>query len=490
MPGTKPSTVCFRKGSRADASSKTDKPREACGVFGVFDHPDASNLTYLGLHSLQHRGQESAGIVSAGADGLHSHRGMGLVADVFGRRSVLRRLIGTSAIGHVRYATTGESTIENAQPFTVECREGAIAVAHNGNIVNSLRIRRHLEQDGAIFQSTIDTENLFHLLVRQAGRDFEARLAASLAHLQGAYSMVILTETGMYAARDPFGLRPLVLGQLNGAHVLASESCALDFIGAKYVREVKPGEIISIDRHGLRSMCPDNLSSSRTAACVFELVYFARPDSVVFGRSVWESRKAMGRLLATECPVPADIVVPVPDSGIAAAIGYSNQTGIPFDLGLVRSHYVGRTFIEPEQSIRNFGVKLKLSPVRAAVVGKRVALVDDSLVRGTTSRKIVELLRGAGAAEVHLRIASPPTIGPCYFGVDTPSREELIATTHGIAEIRSYVTADTVAYLSLDSLREAVRNGDDGFCDGCFSNDYPLPVSSRTPSHTKRLFEA
>ncbi len=465
-----------------------DKPREACGVFGVFGHSEASNLTYLGLHSLQHRGQESAGIVSAAADGLHSHLGMGLVADVFGREEVLRRLRGTAAIGHVRYGTTGESHIQNAQPFTVECREGAIGVAHNGNIVNALALRRRLEKQGAIFRSTMDTEALVHLLVREQAERFEERLASSLAQLQGAYSMVLLTETLLVAVRDPLGFRPLALGRLDGAHVVASESCAFELIGAEYVREVEPGEMIFIDENGLRSERPEALADTRAGRCVFELVYFARPDSLVFGRSVWESRKAMGRRLASENPVPADIVIPVPDSGVAAAIGYAEESGVPFDLGLVRSHYVGRTFIEPQQSIRNFGVKLKLAPVRAALDGKRVVVVDDSLVRGTTSRKIVGLLRQAGAAEVHLRISSPPTTDPCYFGVDTPTKQELIASTHSVEEIRRYVTADTLGYLSLEGMHTAVKNGDGGFCDGCFSGAYSLPVLSEVPNHRKRLF--
>ncbi len=465
-----------------------EKPNDACGVFGVLSHPEAANLTYLGLHSMQHRGQQSAGIVSADGRGLHSHRAMGLVADVFGRKKVLRQLRGDAAIGHVRYGAYGDLHIKNAQPFCVEYREGAIAVAHNGNLVNAPVVRSRLEQDGAIFQSTMDTELVVHLLARENAPRFEDRLASALGQLEGAYSLLVLTEQQLVAVRDPQGFRPLALGRLDGAHVVASESCAFELIGAEYIREIEPGEMLIIDRKGIESEKPALLQSSRTGRCIFELVYFSRPDSLVFGRSVWESRKAMGRHLAIEHEVAADLVTPVPDSGVAAAIGYSEQSGIPFDLGLVRSHYVGRTFIEPQQSIRNFGVKLKLAPIRAALSGKRVVVVDDSLVRGTTSRKIVGLLRQAGASEVHLRISSPPTIGPCYFGVDTPSDKELIAASHEIEEIRRYVTADTLGYLSVEGLHLAVRDNDDGFCDGCFTGSYPIPPQTDSPSRQMRLF--
>jgi amidophosphoribosyltransferase len=465
-----------------------DKPREECGVFGVFGHPEASNLTYLGLHALQHRGQESAGIVSTDGEALHSHRAMGLVADVFGKQDVLHRLAGPGAIGHVRYSTTGQSHIKNAQPFTVEYSGGAIAVAHNGNLVNARALRRRLEAEGSIFQSTIDTEVVVHLLAREQGARFEDRLIAALSQVQGAYSIVVLTEDRLVAARDPLGFRPLVLGRLDGAYVLASESCAFELIGAELVREVEPGEVIILDEGGLRSEKPEALKAPRTGRCIFELVYFSRPDSMVFGRSVWEARKAMGRRLAAEHAVPADLVIPVPDSGVPAAIGYAEQSGIPFDLGLVRSHYVGRTFIEPQQSIRNFGVKLKLSPIRAALEGKRVVVVDDSLVRGTTSRKIVGMLRQCGAAEVHLRIASPPTTDPCYFGVDTPTKGELIAASQSVEEIRQYVTADTLGYLSVEGMHQSVRDEDGGYCDACFTGAYLLPVPADEPERQMRLF--
>ncbi|MFW5879006.1 MAG: amidophosphoribosyltransferase [Myxococcota bacterium] len=465
-----------------------EKPRDACGVFGVLAHPEAANLTYLGLHSLQHRGQESAGIVSATGQGLYSHRGMGLVADVFGREEVLRRLPGKAAIGHVRYGTFGESHIKNAQPFTVECREGVIAVAHNGNLVNALELRRELEEDGAIFQSTMDTEVVVHLLARERAGTFEERLAAALSRVQGAYSLLVLTEERLVAVRDPHGFRPLALGHLDGAHVVASESCAFELIGADYVREVEPGEMVVMDEANLRSLRPPELRPTRPGRCIFELVYFARPDSKIFGRSVWESRKAMGRRLAEEHPVEADLVIPVPDSGVPAAIGFSEQSKIPFDMGLVRSHYVGRTFIEPQQSIRTFGVKLKLAPVRAALSGKRVIVVDDSVVRGTTSRKIVGMVRHAGAKEVHLRISSPPTTDPCYFGVDTPTKEELIAASQSVAGIRDFVTADSLGYLSIEGMHRAVKDQDGGFCDGCFTGDYPEPMPASPQNRKMRLF--
>lgn len=477
-------TTCNR-----DFFAEDDRPRETCGIFGVYAHPEASNLTYLGLHSLQHRGQESAGIVSSDKRGLHSHRGMGLVADVFDRKELLANLPGNSAIGHVRYGTFGETHLKNAQPFTVECREGPIAVAHNGNMVNADLIRGELEESGAIFQSTMDTEVVVHLLVRENAGTFKERLANALAKIQGAYSLLVLTEDLMVAARDPFGFRPLVLGILEGAHVVASESCAFDLIGATYLREIEPGEILIISGKGTESFKPSFLNSERKGHCIFELVYFSRPDSLVFGRSVWESRKAMGRKLAEEHPTPsADIVIPVPDSGVPAAIGYSEESGIAYDLGMVRSHYVGRTFIEPSQSIRNFGVKLKLAPIRAAISRKKIVVVDDSLVRGTTSRKIVSLLRSMGAAEVHLRICSPPTTSPCFFGVDTPDRIELIAADSNIEEICRYVRADSLLYLSTEGLHQAVKCDDCSFCDGCFTGKYPIPDAHALKTRKIRLF--
>ncbi len=448
-----------------------DEFRDACGVFGVWGNPEAAKLTYLGIHALQHRGQESAGIVASENGRLLGHRAMGLVGDVFSAET-LDKLPGSAAIGHVRYSTAGESQIKNAQPFTVDYSGGALAVAHNGNLVNAPTLRRELENAGSIFQSTMDTEVLMHLIARSRASTLEDRVEEALMQVKGAYSLVFLSRDAMIGARDPLGFRPLVLGRVGPTYVLASETCALDLIEAELIREVKPGEIVVIDRDGLRSIMPDHLQTERNGHCIFELVYFARPDSLVFGRSVWEARKAMGRRLAKEYPVEADLVIPVPDSGVPAAIGYGEESGTPFDLGLVRSHYVGRTFIEPSQSIRNFGVKLKLSPVRAALNGKRVVVVDDSVVRGTTSRKIVAMLRTAGATEVHLRIASPPTTDPCYFGIDTPTKQELIAASHDVEEIARYVTADTLGYLSIAGLHEAVRDQGETFCDGCFTGEY------------------
>ncbi|HEY6001131.1 MAG TPA: amidophosphoribosyltransferase [bacterium] len=444
---------------------------EKCGVCGVYGHPEASNLTYLGLHALQHRGQESSGIVSSDRRDLYSHRAMGLVADIF-NREVLKRLPGDLAIGHNRYSTAGSSEIKNAQPFVVESGFGSLAVAHNGNLVNALDLRAELERDGAIFQSTMDTEVIVHLMARAEQTELAERLVAALRRVKGSYSLLIMGEDQLLAVRDPNGFRPLVLGRLKDAVVVASETCALDLIGAAFEREVEPGELIVADRDGMRSFRP--FPPAAHAHCVFELIYFSRPDSLVFGRTVHDVRKRLGRRLAEETPVVADVVVPVPDSGVPAALGFAEAAGIPFDLGLIRNHYVGRTFIEPSQSIRHFGVKLKLNPVRSVVEGKRVVVVDDSIVRGTTSRKIVKMLRAAGAAEVHMRISSPPTTHPCYYGIDTPTRQELVAATHDLEQIRTYLTADSVAYLSLGGLRAVVLPGEETFCYACFCGDYPV----------------
>ncbi|RMG13551.1 MAG: amidophosphoribosyltransferase [Deltaproteobacteria bacterium] len=453
-----------------------DRLKEYCGIFGIFGHPEAANLTYLGLHALQHRGQESAGIVSSDGRQLYGHRAMGLVADIF-VEEVLARLPGEVAIGHVRYSTTGASQIKNAQPFSVDYAGGSIAVAHNGNFVDARRVRAELEADGSIFQSTMDTEVLVHLIARSHAATVEERIVEALRRVHGAYSLLFLTDSKLIGVRDPLGFRPLVLGRLKGSYVLASETCALDLIEGEFIREIEPGEMVILDEHGLKSLKPQELHADRRGHCIFELVYFARPDSLVFGRSVWKARKAMGRRLAAEHPADADIVIPVPDSGVASAIGYSEGSGIPFDLGLVRSHYVGRTFIEPTDSIRHFGVRLKLSPVRAALKGRRVVVVDDSIVRGTTSRKIVHMLRQAGAREVHLRISSPPTTDPCYFGIDTPTKKELIASSHTVEEIARYVTADSLGYLSVEGLHAAVGDTDGcTFCDGCFTGRYLMPV--------------
>lgn len=447
-----------------------DKLKEECGIFGIFGNPEASNLAYLGLHALQHRGQEGAGIAASDGASLQVHKELGLVGDVFSAEK-LARLPGTAAIGHVRYGTSGGRDVGNVQPFAVNSRAGHLALAHNGNLVNAASLRAELEGQGAIFFSTSDTEVVLHLLARSSESELVARIANALARVEGAYSLLILTPDALVGVRDPRGFRPLVLGRLDGAHVLASETCALDIIEAEYIREIEPGELVVIDGEGVRSFFP--FAKAPQARCIFEHVYFARPDSRVFGKSVYESRRLQGARLAEEHPVQADVVIPCPDSGVPAAIGYAQASGIPFAMGLVRSHYVGRTFIEPTQSIRHFGVKLKLNAVRHVLAGKRVVVVDDSIVRGTTSRKIVKMLRKAGAAEVHMRISSPPTSWPCYYGVDTPSRSELISASHTVPEIARYITADSLGYLSLEGLVESVGETS-GFCHACFSGDYPV----------------
>lgn len=453
--------------------------REECAVFGAWGDPEAGRMTYLGLYAQQHRGQESSGIVSL-FEGQHVvHRGMGLVGDVF-QESDLIRLSGSGAIGHNRYSTTGASQQYNIQPLSAHLLSGPVALAHNGNIVNSDRLRNELKAAGAIFQGTNDTECLLHLLARVASQDIIACLKEALPTLVGAYSLVLLTHDRLVAARDPQGFRPLVLGRRplgdgRFSWVVASETCAFDLIGAKFAREVEPGEIVWFDNEGEhRDRIPG--PPKRLAKCVFEHVYFARPDSKVFGLSVYESRKRMGEILARENPVEADIVVPVPDSGVPAAIGYSRESGIPFELGIIRNHYIGRTFIQPSQSIRSFGVKIKLNPQSEVLMGKRVVVVDDSLVRGTTSQKIIRLIRQAGAREVHFRIASPPTTGPCYYGVDTPGRSQLIAAQHSVEEIREFIDADSLAYLTVDGMMKAVGGDGREFCAACFDGEYPTPL--------------
>src|SRR5215472_914782 len=458
-----------------------------CGIFGIHGHPEASNITYLGLHALQHRGQESAGIVSADGRGLHARREMGLVQDVFGARD-LEALTGSSAIGHVRYSTAGVSQAKNAQPLTMQYAGGKVAVAHNGNLVNAQTLRARLEAEGAIFAGDSDTEVIVHLRARSRAKKLEDQIVEALQQVLGAYSLIFETPEQMIGVRDPYGFRPLVLGRLRDAYVLASETTALDLVEAEYVREIEPGEMVVIDESGLHSSKP--FQTVRPARCVFEYVYFAKPDSVLFGSSVYETRKALGRQLAREQPAPtADLVIAVPDSGVPAAIGFSQVSGIPYDVGLIRSHYVGRTFIEPQQSIRHFGVKLKLSAVHEVLKGQRLVVVDDSIVRGTTSRKIVKMLRAAGAREIHLRISSPPTRCPCYYGIDTPSRQELIASNHTVEEIARFVTADTLGYLSLEGLGSAVGDPQSTtFCNACFSGKYLTDHLS--PVKPKRLAEA
>jgi amidophosphoribosyltransferase len=448
-----------------------DKFREECGVFGIYGHAEAAKLAYLGLYALQHRGQESAGIATADGVRIRAVREMGYVNDIFDQQT-LATLPGHLAIGHTRYSTAGESKLSNAQPIVIDCVHGQIAVCHNGNIVNANEIRERLVQQGSIFQTNSDTEVLVHLYARSQAGPFDDALVESIAQLSGAFSFAVLVKDHLVAARDPHGFRPLALGRLGDAWVVCSETCALDLINATYVREVEPGEVVVIGPGGLqsrRAFPPAPLSH-----CVFEHVYFSRPDSEVFGQSVNEVRTNLGRLLARETHVPADVIVPIPDSGVCAAIGYAEEAGLPMRMGLIRNHYVGRTFIEPAQSIRHFGVKVKLNPVRSILAGRRVVLVDDSLVRGTTSRKIVKMVRAAGADEVHLRISCPPTVSPCFYGVDTPRRSELIAATHSLEEIRKYVGADSVGYLSLAGLLEAVGPRRQHYCTSCYTGQYPV----------------
>jgi amidophosphoribosyltransferase len=482
-----------------------DHFHDHCAVCGVYGHPEAAKLAYLSLYALQHRGQESAGIVSSDGQKLQSHRQMGLVQDVF-QPDVLAGLKGTLAIGHTRYSTAGDTSLANAQPIVIDCNKGPLAVGHNGNLTNALECRRRLEHRGSIFQTTSDTEVIVHLVARSAARNLSGALSDALQQVEGAFSLVMLTRDEMWAIRDPRGFRPLALGRLGDAWLVASETAAFDLVGGTYFRDVEPGEMVRISRAGLESLsfAPEKPHQY----CIFEHVYFSRPDSVVFGRPVYQSRENLGRLLAREHPADADIVVPVPDSGTPAAIGYALESGVPYGMGLIRNHYIGRTFIEPVQEIRDFGVKLKLNPVRELLKDKRVVLVDDSLVRGTTSRKIVRMVREAGATEVHVRISCPPIISPCYYGIDTPTREELIAAGPSrirprmsdadvaalprslsseqlaIEEIRRFLGADSVGYLSLESLRAAVGDKDEKFCTSCYTGSYPTElVQLETAAH-------
>jgi amidophosphoribosyltransferase len=469
---------------------RSDKFKDECGVMAVHTHPEASTLTYLGLHQLQHRGQESAGIVSSDGARLHLHKSMGLVADIF-TEEALSKLPGAIAIGHTRYSTTGDSAVLNAQPIMVDCNKGMIALAHNGNLVNAWEIRNRLEAQGSIFQTTSDTEVIVHLIAQSREQTLADSVCDALRRLEGAFSLVMMTRDRVFAVRDPRGFRPLSMGRIhNGGGderdtiVFASETCAFDLIGAVYERDVKPGEMVVVGPEGVSSRFFG--AEMKQSSCIFEHVYFSRPDSTVFGRAVQTSRELMGRQLAKEAPVDADVVVPVPDSGVTAALGFAAESGIPFRFGLIRNHYVGRTFIEPEQRVRDFGVKLKLNPVRSLLVGKRVVLIDDSIVRGTTSRKIVRLVRDAGAREVHVRISCPPTISPCYYGVDTPSKSQLIGANKSIEEIREYIGSDTLAYLSLNGLREACAEGEKtSYCTSCYTGIYPtefVPLEHLIPA--------
>src|ERR1035437_499984 len=459
----------------------SDKLREECGVVAIYGHPEASKLAYLSLYALQHRGQESAGIAASNGEQLQLHKAMGLVSDIF-TADALTRIPGSLAIGHTRYSTTGDSALLNAQPIMVECNKGKIALAHNGNLTNAPEVHAQLEQAGSIFQTTSDTEVVVHLIARSREQTLPDAVADSLRRIEGAFSLVLLTPDRVFAARDPRGFRPLVMGRISGqaAHradtiVFASETCAFVLIGATYEREVKQGELVIVGPEGVHSRFYS--AKQPQSSCIFEHVYFSRPDSIVFGKAVQQTRDAMGRQLALESPVDADIVVPVPDSGVTAALGFSYQSGIPIQFGLIRNHYVGRTFIEPEQRVRDFGVKLKLNPVRNVLKGKRVVLIDDSIVRGTPSRKIVRMVRESGAKEVHMRVSCPPTISPCYYGVDTPSKNQLIAANKSVDEIREYIGADSLAYLSLEGLRKAAGDGDEHvFCTACYTGKYPTNV--------------
>jgi amidophosphoribosyltransferase len=463
-----------------------DKLREECGIFGIFGHPDAAAHAALGLHALQHRGQEAAGIVSYDSKQYHAFRDIGLVGDIFSSSKVIERLKGQSAIGHVRYSTTGESALRNVQPLFADLGSGGLALAHNGNLTNALELRQELVSRGSIFQSTSDTEVIIHLTATAGPGNLLDRLVHGLRRVQGAYSIVALTDTCVIGLRDPLGVRPLVLGRLGDALMVASETCALDIIGAEFIRDVEPGEMVVLDSAGIHSIRPFPPAASRQ--CIFEYIYFARPDSVMNGISIYQARKRIGAELSWESPVEADVVVPVPDSGVPAAIGYAEACGLPFELGIIRNHYVGRTFIEPGEQIRHLGVKLKHNANRGTLEGKRVILVDDSIVRGTTSVKIVELMRSAGAQEVHMRIAAPPTAYPCFYGIDTPEKDELLASRYDLAAMTKHIGVDSLAFVSINGLYRAMGEDcrDDAkpqYCDACFTGDYPIAISDEQESN-------
>ena len=465
-----------------DLDVYADRLREECGVFGIFGHPDAAAITALGLHALQHRGQEACGIVSFDGKRFHSERRLGLVGDTFSRREVIDRLPGQIAVGHVRYSTTGETIIRNVQPLFAELNAGGFAIGHNGNLTNGLTLRRQLVREGAMMQSTTDTEVILHLVARSHKGRFVDRFIDALREIEGAYSLVGMTNKKLIGARDPLGIRPLVLGKLDGCPILASETCALDIIGAQYVRDIENGEVIVFDEEGAHSYKPFPPMAARP--CIFEYIYFSRPDSIVGGRSVYDVRKTMGAELAREAPASADVIIPVPDSGVPAAIGYAQASGIPFEMGIIRNHYVGRTFIQPTQAIRELGVRLKHAPNRAVVEGKRIVLIDDSLVRGTTSKKIVQMMRDAGAKEVHFRIASPPITHPDYYGIDTPEKEKLLAANHDVEGIRAIIGADSLAFISVEGIYRAMgfEKRDPlkpQFTDHCFTGNYPTPLTDR-----------
>jgi amidophosphoribosyltransferase len=467
-----------------------DRLKEECGVFGIYGHPEAAAITALGLHALQHRGQEAAGIVSFDGRRFHSERRMGLVGDNFSKRSVIDRLAGNTAIGHTRYSTTGETILRNVQPLFAELDGGGFAVAHNGNITNGITLRRNLIRSGAIYQSTSDTEVVLHLVAGSKKVKFVDRFIEAITQLEGAYSFVGLTNKKMIGVRDPLGIRPLVLGELDGAYILASETCALDIIGARFVRDIENGEVVIISETGIESLKPFGVLPARP--CIFEYIYFARPDSIVHGKSVYQVRKAMGAELSRESAVDADVVIPVPDSGVPAALGYAQESGLPYELGIIRNHYVGRTFIQPTQTGREIGVRMKHSANRAVVEGKRIILIDDSIVRGTTSVKIVRMMRDAGAREVHFRISSPPIKFPDFYGIDTPERNNLLAATHSLEEMREFIGCDSLAFLSVDGIYRAM--GEKGrshdrpqFTDHCFTGDYPTGLTDQSGDSPKQL---
>ena len=459
-----------------------DKFHDECGVVGVYGHPDAANLAYLGLYALQHRGQESAGIVASNNGKMHLEVGMGLVADIF-NDARLKKLPGNLAIGHNRYSTTGVSRIKNAQPCLIEYASGIMAMGHNGNLVNAPEIRKELGSTGAIFQSTNDSEVVVHLMAQSRRNSFIDRAVSALSQVKGAYSIVLMSENELIAARDPQGFRPLCLGKLDGAYIVASESCVMDLLEAEFIREIEPGELILINQFGMKSFHP--FPKTATKQCVFEHIYFSRPDSYLFGQSVYSVRKLMGRALAREKPVEADVVVPVPDSGVISAMGYSEESEIPFQMGLIRNHYVGRTFIEPQSQIRNFGVKIKLNAVKPVIEGKRVIIIDDSIVRGTTSKKIVRMLREVGAKEVHVRISSPPTTHSCFYGIDTPTKGELIASNLDIGQTCEYLGADSLHYITLEKMLEIFGEQKDDFCAACFDGRYPVDVTGSDGSNNQ-----
>ncbi|MFQ6092444.1 MAG: amidophosphoribosyltransferase [bacterium] len=468
-------------------NSLWDRLREGCGIFGIYGHPQAAELTYLGLYALQHRGQESTGIVSSDGERMYHHRGMGLVADVFGKQGCLQAFPGHLAIGHNRYSTTGGTLLVNAQPILIRYRDGPLAVAHNGNLVNTKQLRSMMEDDGSIFQTTTDSELILHLVARSKEGTLMGRITDALRQVRGAYSLVFATPKEIVGVRDPHGFRPMCLGRLGGAHVLASESCALDIINAEYVRDIEPGEMVLIDDHGAQSVFP--YPRSETSFCIFEYIYFARPDSIIFGQNVDKARRQLGHQLAREQPAQANIVISVPDSSNTATVGYAEESGIRFELGLIRNHYVGRTFIHPSQSTRDIGVLIKFNPVKGVLKGKRIVVVDDSIVRGTTSMKLVRMLRQAGVKQVHFRVSAPPLAHPCFYGIDIPTRKELIASSHSVEQILRFIGADSLGYLSLEGLLKAVPHSPQDYCTACFSGDYRVLPEGGMGKEVPHAFE-